>query len=233
MNLTLKNIDKKFTWAGESVPLFEQFNLYICQGEAVVIMGPSGSGKTTLLRMINGLEVPDGGEVLFDEFSLYQYNERQRRHFRGENIGVSDQYAQMLPQLTALENVLIPNLGQTEDLTEYGRSLLVEFGLRKQINFFPQQLSGGERQRVALARALLRSPKILLLDEPTSALDSVRSDALFELIQKLNREKNITILMATHNRRALDFFTRVVNIKEVNIKEGNIKEDNIKEEISC
>ena len=214
MILTLKKIGKTFSHAGETVPLFQEFELLLAQGAAVVVMGPSGCGKTTLLRMIHGIEPPDSGEVLFDDFSLYSCNDRERRKFRAATIGFSDQFARMLPQLTALENVLLPVLGQKNDLEEYGRTLLRDFGMENRMDFFPHQLSGGEIQRVSLARALILSPKLLLLDEPSAALDADRSDAIFSLIQQLNVQKNVTVLLTTHNRRALDFFPDVVYLNE-------------------
>jgi len=224
MNLTLKNVGKTFSHADESVPLFHEFHLTLGQGDALVVMGPSGSGKTTLLRMIHGLEPPDSGEVLFGgiqtntpsntDFSLYSCNDRERRRFRAATIGFSDQFARMLPQLTALENVLLPTLGRKTNLDDYGRTLLCEFGLEKRTDFFPHQLSGGELQRVSLARALLLSPKLLLLDEPSAALDADRSDAIFSLIQQLNAQKQVSVLLTTHNRRVLDFFPDVVSLNE-------------------
>ena len=212
MILTLKKICKTFSHAGETVPLFREFKLSMTQGQAVVVMGPSGSGKTTLLRMIHGLEPPDSGEVLFDDFSPYSCDDRTRRKFRCETVGFSDQHARMLPQLTALENVLLPTLGLNKNLDDYGRALLCEFGLDKRMDFFPHQLSGGERQRVALARALVLSPKLLMLDEPSAALDAERSDAIFALIQQLNAQKQVSVILTTHNRRVLDFFPDVVSL---------------------
>ena len=210
--LTLTKICKTFSHAGETVPLFREFELTIPQGQAVVVMGPSGCGKTTLLRMIHGLEPPDSGEVLFDDFSLYSGDDRARRKFRCETVGFSDQHACMLPQLTALENVLLPTLGFHKNLEDYGRTLLREFGLVNRTDFFLHQLSGGERQRVALARALVLSPKLLLLDEPSAALDAERSDAIFALIQQLNVQKQVSVLLTTHNRRVLDFFPDVIHL---------------------
>lgn len=212
MNLTLKNLDKTFTAAGETVHVFRGFELTLPAGEALVVMGPSGSGKTTLLRMINGLEKPDAGEVDFDDFSMFAHSEAERSKFRREHIGFADQYAALLPQLTALENVLLPTLGLKGDFMPAGRQLLEAFGIEKRRDFFPHLLSGGERQRVSLARALIMNPEVLLLDEPTSALDAARSDALFRLIQSLNRQRKISVLIATHNSRALDFFPNLIQL---------------------
>ena len=212
MNLTLQKICKTFSHADETVPLFQDFGLSLARGDALVVMGPSGCGKTTLLRIIHGLEPPDSGEVLFDEFSLDSCDDRARRKFRCETIGFSDQHARMLPQLTVLENVLLPSLGLKKNLEHYGRTLLCEFGLEKRMDYFPHLLSGGELQRVALARALILSPKLLLLDEPSAALDAERSDAIFSLVQQLNAQKQVSVILTTHNRRVLDFFPNVIHL---------------------
>ncbi|MDD3118359.1 MAG: ATP-binding cassette domain-containing protein [Victivallales bacterium] len=212
MNLVLKNISKTFFQADEKITLYSGLDLTIPSGAARVIMGPSGCGKTTLLRIIDGLETPDTGAVLFDAFSLYECDENTRRNFRCRNIGFADQSAVMLPQLTVLENVLLPTLGTKKDLTEQGRSLLTELGLEKRIDFFPHQLSGGERQRAAWARALILTPQLLLLDEPTSALEPLRSHALLAAIRDLNRTRSITIIIATHNPMTLEYFPEVVRL---------------------
>ena len=212
MKLVLNHISKSFQSAGETVALFHHFDFICPSGSVRLLTGPSGSGKTTLLRIIYGLEPPDEGDVLFDDVSLYRLPEAERRQFRRKTIGFADQDSSLLPQLTALENVQLSMLGEKDDYRAQALAWLTEFGLENRSGFFPQQLSGGERQRVALARALLPNPQILLLDEPTSALDSERSDAFFKLIQQINRDHHITIVLATHNQRALDFFTDGVTL---------------------
>lgn len=216
MNLVLKSICKTFSHADETVPLFRGLDLSLEQGNALVVMGPSGCGKTTLLRIVYGLEPPDSGEVLLGDTSLYTLDDASRRKFCCETTGFSDQQAQMLPQLTAIENVLIPSLGRKENFEPYARELLAEFGLEKRLDFFPHMLSGGELQRVALARAMILRPKLLLLDEPSSALDAARSDAFFELIRELNLRKRVSLLLTTHNHRALDFFPDVFHLDAIN-----------------
>ena len=216
MKLVLTNISKTFSHADETVSLFRGLDFSLAPGKATVIMGPSGCGKTTLLRILYGLEPPDTGDVLFDDTSLYSLDETSRRKFCRQTMGFSDQQAQMLPQLTALENVLIPSLGLKENFEQHARELLAEFGLEKRLDFFPHTLSGGELQRVALARALVLRPKLLLLDEPSSALDVARSDAFFALIRDLNREKQVSVLMTTHNHRALEFFPDVLRLDAEN-----------------
>lgn len=210
MRLEVRQLTKRFETAGERIELFNAFNLELDAGEVKVLMGPSGSGKTTLLKMLCGLEPPDGGTIDYDGKDLYAMSDETRRTFRRANIGFADQASCLLPQLTALENVLLPAIGEREYHRETARKWLSRFGLEKRQDFFPSQLSGGERQRVALARALLLNPAFLFLDEPTSALDPKRSDAFFTCIQEANREEGFAVLLATHNTRALDFFPTLI-----------------------
>ena len=212
MNLTITNLTKSFTRADERIELFHDFNLTLNAGEALTVLGPSGSGKTTLLRMIAGLEPPDAGSILFNDRDIFGMAPEERRAFRLCHIGFADQYARMLPQMTALENVQIPAAGNGADVSARARQLLKEFGLGKRTDHFPSELSGGELQRVALARALVLEPEFLLLDEPTSALDAARSDSMLELLQQVNRTHGTAILMVTHNTRVLDFFPRSVSL---------------------
>lgn len=212
MNLTVSNLTKTFTRADERIELFRDFNLNLNAGEALTVLGPSGSGKTTLLRMIAGLEPPDAGTILFDGKNMFGMSPEERRAFRLHHIGFADQYARMMPQLTALENVQIPAASERKDCSVRAKHLLEEFGLGKRTEHFPSELSGGELQRVALARALVLEPEFLLLDEPTSALDAARTDSMLELLQQVNRTHGTAILMVTHNTRVLDFFPRSVSL---------------------
>ena len=212
MNLTVTDLTKTFTLADERIELFRDFNLTLNAGEALTVLGPSGSGKTTLLRMIAGIEPPDAGTILFDGQDIFEMTPGERRAFRLHHIGFADQYARMLPQLTALENVPIPAAGEGKDCSARARQLLEEFGLGKRVDHFPSELSGGELQRVALARAMILEPEFLLLDEPTSALDAARSDSMLELLRQVNRTHGTAILMVTHNTRVLDFFPCSVSL---------------------
>ena len=212
MNLTVSNLTKTFTRADESIELFRDFSITLNAGEVLTVLGPSGSGKTTLLRMIAGLERPDDGKILFDNRDIFEMPQEERRAFRLHHIGFADQYARILPQLTALENVQIPAAGEGKDCFARAKKLLEEFGLAIRMDHFPSELSGGELQRVVLARALILEPEFLLLDEPTSALDAARSDSLLELLRDVNRTHGTAILMVTHNTRVLDFFPRSVNV---------------------
>lgn len=212
MNLSISKLTKTFTRADETIELFRVFDLTLNAGEALTVLGPSGSGKTTLLRMIAGLEQPDSGTILFDGQDLFGMSPEECRAFRLHHIGFADQYARLLPQLTALENVQIPAASENQDFSTRAKELLTEFGLAKRLDHFPAELSGGELQRVVLARALLLGPEFLLLDEPTSALDAARSDSLLGLLRNVNRTHGTAILLVTHNPRVLDFFPRSVSL---------------------
>ncbi|MBQ7730436.1 MAG: ABC transporter ATP-binding protein [Lentisphaeria bacterium] len=212
MNLTVSKLTRTFTRADETIELFRDFDLTLNAGEALTVLGPSGSGKTTLLRMIAGLEQPDSGTILFEGQDIFGMSPEERRAFRLHHIGFADQYARLLPQLTALENVQIPAASENKDYAARAKELLTEFGLAKRLDHFPAELSGGELQRVVLARALLLGPEFLLLDEPTSALDAARSDSLLGLLRDVNRTHGTAILLVTHNPRVLDFFPRSVSL---------------------
>ncbi len=212
MNLTVSKLTRTFTRADETIELFRDFDLTLNAGEELTVLGPSGSGKTTLLRMIAGLEQPDSGTILFEGQDIFGMSPEERRAFRLHHIGFADQYARLLPQLTALENVQIPAASENKDYAARAKELLTEFGLAKRLDHFPAELSGGELQRVVLARALLLGPEFLLLDEPTSALDAARSDSLLGLLRDVNRTHGTAILLVTHNPRVLDFFPRSVSL---------------------
>lgn len=212
MNLSISGLTKTFTKADESIELFRDFSLELNAGEALTVLGPSGSGKTTLLRMIAGREQPDSGKIMFDGQNIFEMSPEERRAFRLHHIGFADQYARMLPQLTALKNVQILAASEGKDFSARAKELLMEFGLAKRLNHFLAELSGGELQRVVLARALILEPEFLLLDEPTSALDAARSDSMLELLRDVNRKHGNAILMVTHNPRVLDFFPRSVSL---------------------
>ena len=212
MNLTITDLTKTFSRVDETIELFHDFSLDLNTDEALTVLGPSGSGKTTLLRMIAGLEQPDSGTIRFDGQDIFGMPPEERRAFRLHHIGFADQYARMLPQLTALENVQIPAASEGKDFSARAKEFLTEFGMAKRMDHFPAELSGGELQRVVLARALILEPEFLLLDEPTSALDAARSDSLLELLRDVNRTHGTAILLVTHNPRVLDFFPRSVSL---------------------
>ena len=198
------------TKAGE-LRVLKGIDLSITEGEMVSIVGASGVGKSTLLYILGALDRPTSGEVFFDEIDIFSLNEDSLAAFRNETVGFVFQFHHLMPEFTALENVMMPGLinkgsrgqgvkgpGHKEIVTKAER-LLNEMGLSERKGHRPGELSGGEQQRVAVARALLLEPKIVLGDEPTGNLDTETGDELFNLLVELNKEKGITFIIVTHN----------------------------------
>ncbi len=213
MSLNLENVSKIFPHPAGDVVLFRNLHLTLESGGSLALVGPSGSGKTTLLRMIAAMEPVSGGRILVDNQPLEKLSAEEARIFRLRNIGFVYQEHRLLPQLTALENVLLPALASGEDCTERAGQLLELSGLRKRADFFPGQLSGGECQRVAIARALLLRPSWLLADEPTGQLDAARAEQLLELLQTINEREKVSIIMATHSKAALKYLKRTLYLR--------------------
>jgi putative ABC transport system ATP-binding protein len=169
-------------------------------GEAVAILGASGSGKSTLLGLLAGLDVPSSGSVWIDGEDLFALTEDGRARLRGRMVGFVFQSFQLLPALTALENVMLPlELAGGADAGERARRVLERVGLAERLGHYPRQLSGGEQQRVAVARAFVTEPKLLFADEPTGNLDSVTGEHIIELLFEMNRERGTTLVLVTHD----------------------------------
>jgi putative ABC transport system ATP-binding protein len=182
--------------------ILEDVHLEVAPGEAVAILGASGSGKTTLLGLLAGLDVPTRGEVLLDGVDLASLDEDGRAALRRMLVGFVFQSFQLLPALTALENVMLPlELGGAADARETARNLLARVGLGQRVDHYPRQLSGGEQQRVAIARAFAGNPRLLFADEPTGNLDSATGEEIINLMFDLNREQRTTLLLVTHDER--------------------------------
>ena len=172
----------------------------VAAGETLAIVGPSGSGKTTLLGLLAGLDTPTTGSVLLDGTDLAQLDEDARARLRGDRVGFVFQSFQLVPTLTALENVQVPlELRGIRDTTARARDLLERVGLGGRTHHFPTQLSGGEQQRVAIARAFVNRPRVLFADEPTGNLDGATGSRIVELLEQLNREDGTTIVLVTHD----------------------------------
>ncbi len=171
------------------------------EGEFVALTGRSGSGKSTLLYLLGTLDGPVSGKILFDGQDSSQWTEEEVHAFRNQSLGFVFQFHYLIPELTALENVLLPaqKQGRAVEFRERALGLLREFGLEGKENRFPSQLSGGEQQRVAIARALCVKPKILLADEPTGNLDSENGEIVLSLFERMNREEKMTVIMVTHD----------------------------------
>jgi len=203
--LEIKNLTKAYSapQGGSSSLVFSDLNLLVKAGKSLAIVGPSGSGKSTLLNLIGGLDRPTGGEVLIDGKKVHQQPPEEAARFRNRTLGFVFQSHHLLPALSALENVMIPALAghggaSGKVLQNKALELLHEVGLSERENHLPGQLSGGERQRVAVARALINEPRLLLADEPTGALDQAKAENLMELLVRLNREKETTLVVVTH-----------------------------------
>jgi ABC-type lipoprotein export system ATPase subunit len=188
---------------GAEAPVLDTISLTVAEGETLAVGGPSGSGKSTLLNLMGGLDVPTAGRVRFAGQDLQAMGERGRAEFRRRQVGFVFQRHFLLPQLTVLENVLVPTLaGQANgkpDRVARGLMLLERAGLGGKTEAMPGELSGGERQRVAVVRALINEPRLLLADEPTGSLDADTASGVVDLLLELNREAGVAVVMVTHS----------------------------------
>jgi len=196
----VQGLSKRVTSPEGELVLLDDLSLEIDKGEAVAIVGASGSGKSTLLGILAGLDVPSEGEVWLDQQALFKLDEDGRAALRQSTVGFVFQSFQLLPNLTALENVMLPlELGIAVNIESQARDMLARVGLADRLHHYPKQLSGGEQQRVAIARAFVVKPKILFADEPTGNLDSATGERVIELLFELNREQGATIVLVTHD----------------------------------
>ena len=195
--------------------MLRDVNFTIRDGEFVAIIGPSGSGKTTLLGLLAGLDVPSAGTVILDGADLGALGEDARARLRGEKVGFVFQSFQLIPTLTALENVQVPlDLRGDRHASARARDLLARVGLSERTHHYPVQLSGGEQQRVAIARAFSNSPKVLFADEPTGNLDASTGGRIVELLESLNREDRTTLVLVTHDPAIAGRARRVVRLSD-------------------
>ena len=203
---------------GESeIAALDGISLEIAKGSFAVIMGPSGSGKSTLLQLIGGLDRPSSGELLVDGRLIGQMDDDQVTLFRRTRIGFVFQFFNLLPTLTALENVALPLVldGVAKSTADRrGAALLAKVGLEKRMDHLPEELSGGEIQRTAIARALAFNPPLLLADEPTGNLDSATGRAILSLLRQINRDDGCTIVMVTHSEEAASYGERRILLKD-------------------
>ncbi len=214
-------IEKNFKSGPEILRVLRGIDLTIQQGEILVIMGPSGVGKSTLLHILGTLDKPTNGQVFISGEDVSRLKEAEISRFRNQNIGFVFQFHYLLPEFTALENVMIPRMimgGDWKADIPRARDLLAEVGLSRRLGHRPSQLSGGELQRVAVARALINQPKLVFADEPTGNLDSKNSHALFDLLLKLNEKYQQTFVIVTHNEMFASQAHRVIHLLDGEIE---------------
>ena len=210
--LVVETLHKSFMMGERSFPILNGVSLSVQKGELVSICGPSGAGKSTLLNVLGGLSKPSFGRIFIGGIDIYSLNDRDLSWFRGRKIGTVFQFYNLLQDFTALENVLIPAIIQGKNETVKAKNLLADLGLKDRFNHKPGELSGGEQQRVSLARALINEPDILLADEPTGNLDVENTNLLFEVIKKLNEERNQAMIVVTHNPELAKRTKRIIEI---------------------
>jgi predicted ABC-type transport system involved in lysophospholipase L1 biosynthesis ATPase subunit len=212
--LSAKDVYRSFKIGSRRIEVLRGISLEIVRGEAVFLCGVSGAGKTTLLYTLAGLERPEAGEVIFEGHKLYRNGSSADAKIRNEKMGFVFQSYFLLPDLTALENVLVPSLIRNKQQLEVAVQQLQRVGLADRMNHLPSELSGGEQQRVAIARALINDPAIIFADEPAGNLDTANGDAIMELLLALAREKQKTLVVVTHDQRLASAGDRRVNIRD-------------------
>ncbi|MFA5362623.1 MAG: ABC transporter ATP-binding protein [Candidatus Omnitrophota bacterium] len=216
--LRASGLRKTYQNGAAAVEVLRGIDLGVKKEEFLVIQGPSGAGKSTLLHILGGLDEPDGGTVFFEDTDIQSFKENERALFRNRKVGFVFQFYHLLPELSALENVLLPMVlrswWERPKAESRARSLLERLGLGKRTGHMPNQLSGGEQQRAAIARALINGPRLLLCDEPTGNLDSVNGKNILSLLKQLNKEEKTTMVMVTHDKDITGVADRVVHLRD-------------------
>ena len=218
----LENVSKIYGTGEVKIVAVDGISFEIAKGEFVVIVGPSGAGKTTVLNILGGMDKPTSGKIYVDGRNIAGYSGRQLTSYRREDIGFVFQFYNLVPNLTALENVELALQICREPLD--AATVLTEVGLKGRFGNFPAQLSGGEQQRVSIARALAKNPKLLLCDEPTGALDYQTGKAILKLLQDMCREKGMTVIVITHNTALTPMADRVIHIRNGKVASMELNE---------
>lgn len=218
----LQDITKIYKMGEIEIRAADNISFSIDKGEFVVIVGPSGAGKTTVLNILGGMDTATSGILLVDGDEITAYNPRRLTEYRREDIGFVFQFYNLVPNLTALENVELA-LQICRDPLD-AKKVMEEVGLGDRLNNFPAQLSGGEQQRVSIARALAKNPKLLLCDEPTGALDYNTGKAILKLLQNMCRERGMTVIVITHNQAIAPMADRLIHIKNGQVSQMELNE---------
>ncbi len=218
--LKLNNIQKKYLDASKNIQVLNGVNLSFSKNNIVSLVGPSGSGKSTLLHILGLLEIVDQGEYFFNDVNLISLKDDQKTIYRRKNISIVYQFNNLISDLRAIDNVVLPLLINKLDKNESfkkAESLLDKLGLKERLNHYPHELSGGEQQRVAIARALINEPELILADEPTGNLDSKTANEVFEILLSLKSKERL-IIFATHNRELSDKAYIQLAIQDSNVR---------------
>ena len=219
----VEKVSKIYKMGEVEIRAVDEISFDISKGEFVVVVGPSGAGKTTVLNILGGMDTATKGEVLVDGSNIAKYNSHQLTAYRRDDIGFVFQFYNLVPNLTALENVELAMQICKNPLD--AAEVLREVGLSDRMGNFPAQLSGGEQQRVSIARALAKNPKLLLCDEPTGALDYQTGKAILKLLQDMCREKGMTVIVITHNSALTPMADRVIHIKNGTVSSMELNEN--------
>ncbi len=219
MLLLASNIQKKYTQGASTLQVLKGIDLEVMPNDVVAIVGPSGAGKSTLLHILGGLDRPTDGQVVFDDLDLYAVSDRERAACLNEKIGFVFQFYHLLPEFTALENVMLPalirsNLDSPDTLRARGTELLTKVGLKDRLMHKPSQLSGGEQQRVAIARALINDPLVIMCDEPTGNLDSQTGAGIIEILLDFNVTQKKALVIVTHDDQIAKRAKRTIQMKD-------------------
>jgi putative ABC transport system ATP-binding protein len=220
--IKLDNLSRQFGRGQTDVHALRGVDLTVEAGEFVALVGPSGSGKSTLLNLLGGLDRPSGGQLWFNELALHTAGEKERTAHRRERIGFVFQSFNLLPRLTAQENVAMPLMlagVPAAERNERAQATLTKVGLAHRLDHYPAELSGGEQQRVAIARAVAKQPDILLCDEPTGALDFRTGIRVLEVLESINREMGTTVAIITHNEVIGEMADRVIRLRDGRVDE--------------
>lgn len=215
------NIRRVFVTGKERLEVLKGIDVTFKKGMIHTIVGPSGAGKSTLLHILGGIDRPTEGKVILDNSSLYDFPDRELSRIRNKKIGFIFQFHHLLPEFSALENVMMPSVidaMNAKKARKVAENLLVKIGLSDRFDHKPNELSGGEKQRVAVARALVNNPSVIFADEPTGNLDSKNSDLLLSMLLELNRSEGITLIVVTHNK---DIANKIGNV--IKMKDGKIQ----------
>ncbi len=228
--ICLKNVWKKYQLPNEDLAILKGINLEISRGSFTTIMGPSGSGKSTLMHLLGLLDTPTEGQILFDGQDISHFTEDDLAAVRGKKIGFIFQQFNLLQNLTALENVMLPMVfqGKSEEIRfKRAKELLESVDLGHRINHKPKEMSGGEQQRIAISRSLVNDPDILIGDEPTGNLDSSTGKTVMEILKRLHEEQKKTIIVVTHDPSISHYSQNVIHIQDGQIVKNHFKESDV------